>query len=116
MFFSDPQQVSFLDIMIYKRSDNCIATGLYHKPTATNAILHAQSVHSRHVFQGIPVGQYSRIWRMYKPGSKRVKIKNKLILTGTPLGRAPGGTMPSGKSGPAADTSHNQQSCCYWTA
>lgn len=62
-FSYDIQQISFLDLTIYKGPNTLLATNLYRKPTATNAILHASSSHPKHVIQGIPTGQYCRIRR-----------------------------------------------------
>lgn len=40
-FVSDFQQIAFLDLLIYKGPRNILVTTLYHKTTATNALLQA---------------------------------------------------------------------------
>ena len=56
-----PNQVHFLDVMIYK--DNCgnLETGLYTKPTDPPLYLHFSSFHPKHQKKSIPYSQAIRL-------------------------------------------------------
>lgn len=58
MVDNDLSKVTFLDLQIFKGSDNFLATSLCHKETASNTLLHAASAHSPSLIQSIPYAQY----------------------------------------------------------
>ncbi|XP_077155704.1 uncharacterized protein LOC143818198 [Ranitomeya variabilis] len=56
--------LDFLDLKIEVAQDGHISTDVYRKPTATNALLQADSSHLRSTIRGIPIGQFSRLRRI----------------------------------------------------
>lgn len=57
---SNPSKIYFLDLLIFKDQDNCLAATLYRKETAGNTILHLSSAHPNILVRSIPYAQY--IW------------------------------------------------------
>ncbi|KAM3619460.1 uncharacterized protein V6R79_008615 [Siganus canaliculatus] len=64
----DLNEVHFLDVVVYKGMDigltNLLSTKVYFKPTDTNALLHKERFHSKHVFSGILKSQLLRFRRI----------------------------------------------------
>ncbi|CAJ0955464.1 unnamed protein product [Ranitomeya imitator] len=54
--------IAFLDLKIFVRG-NRLATDLFRKPTATNALLEFNSFHPWHTKVGVPTGQFLRVRR-----------------------------------------------------
>lgn len=52
---------SFLDVEVFAKTDMTLGTTHFHKPTAGNAILRANSGHPTSLIKSIPYGQYLRI-------------------------------------------------------
>lgn len=56
-------EISFLDTTIYI-SNNALQTRTFFKPTDTHQLLHTQSYHPKHTFQGILKSQFIRFKRL----------------------------------------------------
>ncbi|CAJ0952492.1 unnamed protein product [Ranitomeya imitator] len=54
--------ITFLDLKVFVQ-DNRLATDLFRKPTATNALLDFTSFHPWHTKVGVPTGQFLRVRR-----------------------------------------------------
>lgn len=51
---SHPNTITFLDLQIFKGSENCLATSLYRKETVRNTILQAHSAHQAALIRSTP--------------------------------------------------------------
>ncbi|OCT70725.1 hypothetical protein XELAEV_18037650mg [Xenopus laevis] len=58
------ESINFLDIRVYRGINHNIHTTVYRKETATNSLLHANSLHPQSTIRGIPTGQYLRVRRL----------------------------------------------------
>ncbi|XP_069606611.1 uncharacterized protein [Ranitomeya imitator] len=58
------REIDFLDLLITTLPDGHLSTTVYRKPTATNSLLHASSLHPRSTTNSIPIGQFLRIKRI----------------------------------------------------
>ncbi|XP_073516652.1 uncharacterized protein [Phyllobates terribilis] len=63
-FKTGRHNMEFLDVMLSIDCDGLIQTGVFRKPTTTNALLHANSSYPRKLINGIPTGQFLRIRRI----------------------------------------------------
>lgn len=57
------KEISFLDTLIYKHN-NTLQTRTYFKPTDTHQLLHTESFHPRHTFNGLLKSQLIRFKRL----------------------------------------------------
>ncbi|CAJ0929289.1 unnamed protein product, partial [Ranitomeya imitator] len=55
-------ETTFLDLKIFPH-ESCMATNLFRKPTATNALLDFSSFHPWHTKVGVPTGQFLHVRR-----------------------------------------------------
>ncbi|CAJ0941415.1 unnamed protein product [Ranitomeya imitator] len=58
------RELEFLDILIQTAPSGNLTTEVFRKPTATNTLLHATSLHPRATIKGIPTGQFLRLKRI----------------------------------------------------
>lgn len=77
MNFSDTS-ITFLDLNITKFSDGSLSSGLYHKETAGNAILHTSSSYPKALILSIPYGQYLRLRRNCSTDTQFIHEANSL--------------------------------------
>lgn len=59
----EKESLAFLDVLIRRAPGGELATSVYRKPSATNALLNWQSSHPFPLKKGIPKGQYLRLRR-----------------------------------------------------
>ena len=57
-------KIEFLDVLVYKDSNNKLQTTLYKKPTDRQSYLHANSEHPRSLKESIPYSQVLRVKRI----------------------------------------------------
>ncbi|CAJ0958401.1 unnamed protein product [Ranitomeya imitator] len=62
--FHTGRSLDFLDLKITVTQEGCISTDVFRKPTATNALLQADSSHLKSTIRGIPIGQFLRLRRI----------------------------------------------------
>ena len=81
-------QINFLDVTIFKgpgfRSTGLLDTKIYRKPTDTRSLLHTQSFHPPHVYNGIVKSQlirYNRICSSQSSFNQEVKSLFKTLKT-----------------------------------
>lgn len=81
-----PNQITFLDLTIFKDKENCLATTLFRKETAGNTLLHAESAHPRSLIKSIPYAQYLRLRRncthLEEFKSQANALRNRLLARG----------------------------------
>lgn len=61
MLYDHTSSITFLEVEIFKDSNNSLACKLHRKPTSGNTILHSDSFHPRPLINSIPFSQFLRI-------------------------------------------------------
>uniref|UniRef100_A0A803K142 Reverse transcriptase domain-containing protein n=1 Tax=Xenopus tropicalis TaxID=8364 RepID=A0A803K142_XENTR len=67
----DKHSIDFLDVTVYKDSNNQLHTKIFQKPTDRNSLLHYTSSHPRHLLNSLPKSQMLRVVRITSKPEER---------------------------------------------
>ena len=83
---TNERSIDFLDVTVFKETDNSIGTKVFFKETNNRLLLNPTSCHPKHTFGGIVKSQFIRYKRLSSKKEYFLKTSNELIKLQKPLG------------------------------